>query len=86
MLLPSRERAFEIRHPFHVLGEWFAQSFVLACQSCNLVRLAILGRLSSLIVIASALRPHVTLMADSRTKYKHGILDQENFLLHAPVP
>ncbi len=49
-----------------MLGEWFAQSFVLACQSFNLVRLAILGRLSSVIVIASASRSHATVMADSR--------------------
>ena len=69
---------FEIRNPFGLLGELFPKPFVLAGQSFNLVRVAIRSRLRWVIVLASASLPHATFMADSRKKYKYGILDHRN--------
>ena len=77
---------FEIRNPFGLLGELFPKPLVLALQSFNLVRLAILRRLWWLRVIASASLRHATFMADSRQKYNYGILDLRNWSRTPPVP
>lgn len=51
-------------------------AFVVAFPFRTLDALAqILGRVRSLIVVASAMLRHPTFMADSRTKYKYGIWD-----------
>ena len=51
-------------------------TFVIAFPFRSLDALAqVLGRLRSLIVVAPALLRHATFMADSRQKYKYGLLD-----------
>ncbi len=60
---------------FRLVGVLLTEPFILASQSLDLARVTILDRLRSLIVVRPAWLSHATFMADSRQKYKYGILD-----------
>ena len=61
-----------------LVGDRLTEPLVLSPQSFDRARLAIRWRLIELIVVASASSRHATFMADSRQKYKYGILDHRN--------
>ena len=59
------------------LAEFFGEALVLASQSFDRGRTASRLDVRSRIVVALASLSHATFMADSRKKYKYGILDRE---------
>ncbi len=63
---------------FRLLGVLLAEPFIRSAQPLDLARIMIRRRVLSLILVASASLSHATFMADSRQKYKYGILDRQD--------
>jgi hypothetical protein len=71
ILLPQRELAFEIRNPFRLLGDLFAEMFILLLQSFNLTQLAITG-VARVVLTSRSLSP-LWLHQPERTKSLHKV-------------
>ncbi len=75
---------FQIQNPFPLLGDLsrlvgvlLAKPFILSAQTLDLARMTI-PCVPLLILVPPASVSHAAFMADSRKKYKYGILDRQD--------